>query len=58
MGGGWKWFDTTTIGGVGIIKGDAWRNGKLSFSLVNPYLLYIYVNSDVTDTFTFELWVR
>ena len=20
------------------------------------YLLYIYVNSDVTDTFTFELW--
>ena len=26
------------------------------FLKVNMDLLYIYVNSDVTDTFTFELW--
>ena len=24
--------------------------------LVSTYLSYIYVNGDVTDTFTFELW--
>ena len=37
-------------------RGAAWRNRKQAFSKVNTYLLYIYVNSDVTDTFTFELW--
>ena len=40
-----------------IGEGGAWRNRKWSFSLVNTYLLYIYVNSDVTDTCTFEFWL-
>ena len=27
-GGGWKWFDITIIGEVGIIGGACWRNRK------------------------------
>ena len=41
---GWKWFDITIIGGGG------WNDRG------GTYLLYIYVNSDVTDTFTDEPW--
>ena len=29
---------------------------KIVVFLVNTYLLHIYVNSDVTDTFIFEPW--
>ena len=42
--------------GAGIIRGVLGEIEKKPFSYVNTYLLYIYVNSDVTDTFTFELW--
>ena len=43
--------------GVRIIGGGGgWRNRKLPFSKVKTHLLHIYLNSDVTDTFTFELW--
>ena len=45
----WGWNNR---GGEG-----AWKNRKQSFSLVNTYLLYIYVNCDVTYTFTFEFWL-
>ena len=58
------------IGGLETVRHNnnrgGWSNrgggllGKIENSLflrqTRIYLLYIYVNSDVTDTFTFELW--
>ena len=40
---------------MGWSNRGGWRNRKWSFSWVNAYFLYVYANSDVTDTFTFEL---
>ena len=34
------------------IGGNCLQKLKIAFSLLNMYLLYIYVNSDVSDTFT------
>ena len=43
--------------GVGIIGGGGLlEKQKIVVFLVNKYLLHIYVNSDVTDTFIFEPW--
>ena len=41
--------------GAGIIGGGVGEMKNSRF-LVNTYLLHIYVNSDVTDTFIFEPW--
>ena len=42
--------------GAGIVGGGVLGEKETSRFLVNTYLLYIYVNSDVTDTFTIEHW--
>ena len=55
--GGCKWFDMTIIGGWnnrGVVFG---KSEKSCFSQSNMYLLNTYENSDVTDTFTHELWL-
>ena len=40
--------------GAGTIGAGVFGEIEIVVSLLNTYLLYIYVSSDVTDTFTYE----
>ena len=56
-GGGLEIVRYNNNRGVGIIGGGGLlEKQKIVVFLVNKYLLLIYVNSDVTDTFIFEPW--
>ena len=43
--------------GAGTIGGGGGYGENENIRFLNTYLLYISVNSDFTDTFTYELWV-
>ena len=51
-------FEYRINGGGGENNRGGWKIGglKMVLFLANTYVLYIYVDSNVTDTFICELW--
>ena len=57
QGGVGNGFGIKIMGGWNNLGGGCLEKLKIFVFLGKHVFLYIYVNSDVTDTFTFEFWV-